>query len=117
MKRAAIAAVVLLAMLGGIGQILLGLHRSGTELCTHANDLIAAVRAEDRAESVRLFNELIVHWSQREPRLVPLIGRMHTDPVTVSLARAQMLLSRGESSDLLAELGEFIAIIERTWRS
>jgi hypothetical protein len=56
-------------------------------------------------------------WEHYEPQLVAIVGRSHTDPITISLARAQSLLENREPAEYLAELAQLQKQVKSIWNS
>lgn len=117
MKRAALALVVVLVLFGGAGLMLIRLHDLSDALMEDTVALMDAASSGDLALCRVRYRALSDRWKNDEKRLIPLVGRVHTDAISITLYRTGRRIEAEDTGELLAELAELEAHIDRMWRS
>ena len=115
MKRAVIAAVVLILVAVGAGILLFGLHHASGEMLTLADELTEAVLRGDRAGCLTAFDELEARWYEMEFWVSFATGKKKTEPVGLSLHRLKSLLITFDPDLMILELGQLECLCENLW--
>ena len=117
MKRALIAAGILIVMCISFPFFLIQIRDAYSELQTLADQTARDAAGDDWESTFSSAEKLGDAWNRRKDLLLRFLGHDQTDPVEISIARVNELVRQKNSSDLLVELSELSINIRRIWSS
>ena len=106
MKRALIAAGILIVMCISFTFFLIQIRDAYSELQTLADQTARDAAGDDWESTFSSAEKLGDAWNRRKDLLLRFLGHDQTDPVEISIARVNELVRQKNSSGLLVELSE-----------